>query len=483
MASNVFDLDAALAQQGGGTPTGSVFDLDAALAAQAGPGRSVGETTDSSWQTLLDTLLSPGQTLLGAGKRALEYGYNLSPAKAMGNPAGSAFQPEGPMQEGGAKALDFLSFLAPGGPVKGLAGMAAQGAKAGGIAAVQGETGGNAILSAILGSLGPAAASVAGKAAGPLKAGAERQMARVLGPTTRENKAITEKVVPELLGRGFKGMTREGLLAKASGQVEKAGQTLERELVKIPAGKTLNTKPVLDAMDEAKAAFQTGTKTVQKQINGKMVDVVEPIYADPAAVRQIDAIRNIVDQHGKDVSVASLRKLRQIWDRQVAHGKGFYGKTLREGSELEVKRDAAGAIRAELAKEFPDVAKVNKELSFWLKVEKVLEETVERTRSQQKSLGEQVIRGGAVAGGISGVGMAGGAEAATAAAAIAALNKLVRSTAWNTLAAVQKNRLADMIAGGRMDEALAMIARLGAGGTAQWLGGHRGGGQTTTGQK
>lgn len=430
-------------------------------------------------------LRNAGQSMLGAVKGAAETAYLSNPV-TMGARVGQAIaqkagliphdltslasggppqtpamrleaemlaklQPSNEAQAVGRGAERFAEFAAPvpGTPVKGLVGAGFQGLRGAGTTLLQGGTPKEALVSGAISAGGPLVASLGAKLGPALKEGAQRQMARVLGPTTKENKAITERVVPELLDRGFKGATRKSLHAQAAFNLAKTGKALETALDAVPKGTTVNTGPIVKHLDDAKQAF-----------------VVNGVEIDPTAVRRLDGLKETITQLGADVDYRSLRRVRQIYDQIVADARGFHGKTVAEGSTLDAQRELANAIRRELAKATPDVAKVNKEYSFWANVEKVLGDTLERTQSQSKPLGEQVIRAAATGGGVTGFAM-GSPEATGLAVAIAGLNKVIRTPAWNTWSAGKKHQLATLMASGKFDEAVAMLSRGGAAATAQ----------------
>jgi hypothetical protein len=265
-----------------------------------------------------------------------------------------------------------------------------------------------------------------------LKAGAQRgadylrqsgaeSMGRVLGPTTKANKAITQKVAPELAERGVTAFTRKGLAERASGEAEAAGQKIDDFYSNLPEGKTIPTQPILDHFEQSKNAF--------KGSNGEVLD--------QAAIDRVDELKKVVQQFGPDVSVDDIVKLRRLWDDQVSASNGFYGKTVAEGSALEAKRAAADSIRKILADQFPDLDTLNKEFSFWANVRRVIGDTVARKTGQAATpLGEKVMSGlGFLKGGPKG-------------AALMAFSKVVHSTAWGTVSAATKFKIANLLADG-----------------------------------
>lgn len=279
--------------------------------------------------------------------------------------------------------------------------------------------------------------------AAPLMESAQKQYARILAPTTMKNKAITGKVVPGLLERGVTALSRKGLLAKGEQALEKAGEAVGAVEESLPRAKSVLTKGITDALNAAKRDFTIkGTN----------------IIAESKAIQAIDDVKNVVENLGKRASSESLISLRRIWDSTVAaakSGKGFLVDDLGNFS-LEAKKEATNAIRAELAKKFPNLANVNKEFTFWKSVTDVLDATVQRKTGQAAPLSETAMR---AAGAAAGLATGGISKAVEGGVLMGALQKLVNSTAWNSISAVQKFNLAKLLAEGRGTEVLASIAR------------------------
>lgn len=291
------------------------------------------------------------------------------------------------------------------------------------------------------GVLERAGAKLGSKIAPGLKAAAESQYLRALAPTTKEMKAKATKIVPKLLERGVTAFTRKGLGEKAQRGLEVSGEALETVLETIPGKTPVGSGPILKALKDAKNAFLVpGTKVV----------------ADPKAVQAINQVEAVVRKLGKNVSFESLRGLRQIWDKSVAKSKGFLMDEVGSFSVM-AKREGSNAIRKELAKKFPDLAKVNAEYSFWKNVDDVVSATIQRTAGQAKPLGE---RAATLVGGAVGLAKSGIKSAATTALAFRTLARVLNSTAWNTMSAVQKNKIADALMSGSFTEIFNLASKL-----------------------
>lgn len=424
---------------------------------------------------ILGQLKGVGSTLLSLGRlgqQGLQKATGIAPVggqeqfqAALEKAKETALKPEGRAQNFGFGTEQIAEFFIPGGAaaktekaIQGasllskapralkstlslLGGVGAESATMAGVTAAQGGTPEQIKQNAILGAGGKLlgeAMSVAQKPLSTLfKNSAEKSMSKALGATTKIDKNLTQKVVPGLLDRGVTAMSRKSLLSKTTDFLHASGDAMDDVLKTIPDNAPVNLNSVADKLDDAKAAFMvTGA-------NGK------PVIADPQAIAHIEGFQNILKQvGGENAPFASVRKLRQIWDKGVAKAGGFGGKTLNEGSLIEAQKSAADALRAELVKGRPDLQRVNAEFNFWANAQKVIKDTVERTSSQGTSLPKQMSRiAGVATGGLNGL-------------AIAAIGEIAGSTAWRTLSAVTKSKIAKSLATGNLENVILTVTRI-----------------------
>jgi hypothetical protein len=281
---------------------------------------------------------------------------------------------------------------------------------------------------------------------GPLQRTAETQYERALAPTTKANKVITEKITPELIRRGEHG-------------------SLE-DLMQTAKSKIADLNPQLDAAYSATSPSRTvgsGTKILQDLDALKGKYMVNGEVAQPQAIKAIEGIQDIVRQQGADINPDSLRKLKSIFDDPVAQRGGYAGADLTTAYALKAQKAAANSIRDVMSGASPDVAALNKEISFWLNVQKVTRESGLRRVGQQGGLTKIL---GPLAAGTAGAvtGARFGTEAGVGAAITAELAALgsqaMRSPAWRTASAVYKNEFAMALARGDVGRTTALLARL-----------------------
>jgi len=299
-------------------------------------------------------------------------------------------------------------------------------------------SGGIGSLAAGLGAKSPAVAKT-------LKESAEKQYGQVINATKQGNKWISQNVVvPELLDRGVKAFTLKGLLKKAEDKAAFFGRAIGAEWDALPAGTKTELDPIISRMTkEATDALTISTPGGAKPVTEyakRALDQMEFLKNTLQDVAEVNPQTGV-----SEVPVEKLRQLRQAWDEVAAQAKVFQGQQLADHAAGKVHAMASGAIREQLAADFPNIAAINKEYSFWKNVKKVVGDTVLRREGQAKPMSQQI----AAAGGLAIGGATGGIHGAIAGkAALEGLQKAMASPAWRTVSAVYKNRLADSIAKG-----------------------------------
>lgn len=260
---------------------------------------------------------------------------------------------------------------------------------------------------------------------------------KALAPTTKVNKALTAKVVPELIDRGTTAMSLKGLQAQAQAHLSAVGSAIGDAWANLPAGTTTDLEPIYDHLQSA----IENTHSIHDAA-GKL------IAKGPEAERAIGNIsklqQTLVDASQTDPATGKLvipsdtvRSLRQYWDDIAARAGRYGGTDLADQASAEAHGMAADAIRSELAKDNPDIAALNREYSLWANVNKVATDTIARKTGQSTPLGVQVARAAGFAKG-----------GPLGAEAMQYLTQAVRSTAWRTVSSVLKDRLADAVAAG-----------------------------------
>jgi hypothetical protein len=388
----------------------------------------VGGLAKSAYNTLAGAtqVLAPAAEKVGLGKQ-------FPPLKSA---------PVDPDEEAAFRLGNVAQFMTPGGPVRGAAGMLAQGAKAYAVDRAQGGTG---TVAGAMGAAGPAVAKVAEVAAPGLRKLAETQYARALNATTKANKAESAKVVPEMLDQRVRG-SLERLAEKGTAGSERAGQELGKAYeAATNAGVTTSTAPILKSLEKMKQRFfVTGA-------GGKAIN------SNPGAVSKIEEVEGLIRQFGADASPGQLWKFRKNLDDIISAGGGF-GVQLTPGTTKALQREARLAIQKELNKASPDIETLNATFSLWKGLEKVTKATIERQRGQSGVV-EAGIRSGL--GGLGGL-LLGGDDPQWAAVG-ALMGMVTKSPRYRTVAAVEKARLAHALSQSQTAKAISILSRLAAG--------------------
>lgn len=213
---------------------------------------------------------------------------------------------------------------------------------------------------------------------------AEKTFGEALNPTTAKLKAATDKITKRALDEGIWG-TAKSITAKAKEGLKKAGEALDAfgEL----QGKSALSK-IDEVMDAAKNEF-----------------IVNGVAINKHAINAIDEIKGTLGQlagETGEVPREALRAVRRIWDDEVAAAGGFLGKTLKEGSDVAVKKTASDAIRNLLANEVDGLKTLNANYNFYKNLSDIIEATKLRRVGQSNALrkGAGAIAGAVIGGGL-----------------------------------------------------------------------------------
>ena len=261
-----------------------------------------------------------------------------------------------------------------------------------------------------------------------------------LAPTTKATKTRAEKIVPELLERKVVGRLQK-IKKKAGKFVTEFGSKIDDAFDALPDELVVKVKPIVGSITDWQQGFMVKGKVINK-----------------SAVRLGDELKQVFVQFGDDVDVKSMRKIRQILDEDIARGGGFTADVVTK-LDTSVKKAATSNIRGLLAKDFPEIAKLNKTFSFWNNVDDVVGKTLKRTAGQSGKLRTRIGQGVGAA-----VGTTLGPEGAVAGTFLG--GKIVQglnSAMWKTRSAVWRNRFADALIDGSIDTITLMLKELGVG--------------------
>lgn len=396
--------------------------------------------------------------------------------------------PQSLLENAGKATEQAAEFAAPGGVI-GKAGkameLAAGASKLGRVAAGVGkagleaasaagitgaQTGGNtnAMLGAGLttGALSGAGQAVS-SAAPALKELAQKQYYRAINPTTIANKAVTRKVVPELLNRRVLG-SLDSLSSRAGSEAQAAGQqvgAVEDRIAQDPNAPLISLQPAYRNLSDLKNELTVPT-------NGGM-QVTTPSF-NKAPLKNLGRLREDLDAISvpqnaplsgvpplpPQTEFPSAMAMRRTADTTVANSRGF-AVAPKDKSKAEQARALADGLRESLNTAHPDLAAANKEFSFWRNVGDVTDASVLRKSGQAEPLYGKMAQLAGLTLGNTVTGKIGGALA------LKLYQNVTRSPLWSTASAVTKNEIANMMQSGQYDAAVKAISRLSAAGISQ----------------
>lgn len=370
----------------------------------------------------------------------------------------------GPLRAGAetlATKLPFLGKLAAP-----LMRVGAEALNSGSNAALHGEPVGT---SSAIGGTGAAVGEALPFLAPYLRKKAVAQYSEALAPTTKQNKAITQDIVPQLIARGERG-SLQGLEETAtrhvndlSPQLDSEYNALQQASPKLPVRNAQTGRMAKGAVGQIPAS---GKQVISDLEDLKKTYMPGGKVAQPQAVAAIQGVQDIVKQYGPNISPTNLRRLRQIFEEVPAQRGAYAGADLSTNYTLRAQQAAADSIRGILNSSKSDIGALNREISFWLDVQRVTRDSGLRRTGQVGGLMKVFGPLGtavAGAGGFAAHGAATGLEAGAATALSTAVYQARQSPLWKTTSAVVKDRLATALASGNAAEVSRLLARFGVG--------------------
>lgn len=182
---------------------------------------------------------------------------------------------------------------------------------------------------------------------------------------------------------------------------------------------------------------------IRKQ--GQLDDVI----IDENIVNATDKFADAISGFWKEIPAEKARVIRQMLDKAVYSTKWVVSE---EALSLKnnIKNQLANALRSELAKQNPELAKINKEFSFYSKLDEVLTETINRQWPQQWWLISNIAWGGWLWAGA--VIFWDISWAIATWVALKWLTQAMRSTKWKTISAWLKTQLANALSSGNQSK-------------------------------
>lgn len=198
-----------------------------------------------------------------------------------------------------------------------------------------------------------------------LKESANKSVSQALAPTWKKMKQITEKLTPQFLKKWIRG-SQESIQKLAQEWVEEFGSKIDDAIEWWALDDVFVPRQVVDdVLTLAKG------KTM---VDWKVVNTVEH--------RVISEMQDMISQFPDKVWWKQARAIKQILDKVVYATKwGIWAEDLSYKNTLA--KSVADSLRNELSKASPDLAKLNKEFSFYKNLQDVIDTTITRQKPQQ----------------------------------------------------------------------------------------------------
>jgi hypothetical protein len=327
-----------------------------------------------------------------------------------------------------------------------------------GLVKAQGGSNTAAGITGVVAGAVPTIGVIATGIANHLKTSAAENVAKFFNPTTKPFKAVVEGRTPEILARGSDvlgtlGRTRPGATEVFDVATQAAGDAIDQALSVYGSDVVQNApQRLMAALDVAKAPYvktrivsaaEAATlpaATVLGPMPGGGVQIAIPLNA--GKVRQIDALKQIVQAHGNDMTVDDLVGLRRAWD-EIAYARPQFGQLGPAETTKWAKKMGGDAIRAIVQSDRPDLAALNREFAFWKDLHTVMEATTLRKTGQVGGLLPGMAEG---AGVVAEAARGGGIGQMFVAGKLAKMAQQVfASPRYQSLAANVKTGLADAL--------------------------------------
>jgi len=190
---------------------------------------------------------------------------------------------------------------------------------------------------------------------------------------------------------------------------------------------------------------------------GRYEPVVTAGYVDDSTRIKAAATEKALAEQPIQISAESARRWRQLMDKYIASKPGGFAMTKPLAAEAEAKKVLTNAIRAQIASDYPSIAKINAEFSFWKNFNDIMSAKKTAQVGKDTPLGKRVVL---AVGAASGLHRGGPTTAILDAALLHGADSLFKSTAWRTVSAAMKKRLADSLIDGKIKTTRLIIQKL-----------------------
>lgn len=261
---------------------------------------------------------------------------------------------------------------------------------------------------------------------------------RVLAPGNSKFKGTAERIAPDVLARGLQGSRLELQQLADEGMVDAGAKIDAASKARAVSGPfNVETEPIV--------------QRIQDRIDALSVDG-KPIPTAASKIVHLKSLQAYLTSLGKQVPFEELRKVRDDFYRAADEAKGYQGPDVNVPDVGWAAREGGSAIRAEFAKDRPELVGPNADFTFYRRLGDVLDPTIGRPKNVTAAPGG-VTGGQGTAGAIIGAAATAGshvpglqgASALVASRLLPALLEARNSPSWQLAKAADKMKLADAI--------------------------------------
>ena len=285
-----------------------------------------------------------------------------------------------------------------------------------------------------------------------LKKWAYSQYGKVLHPLGNKAKEVAEEHMPEIIDKGYKaavGATKEGLANKFTSKSEELGAKLQQEYTRLDPIVKTRLAPIYNDLSQ----------WIDKNAFTKAGTVKDPAIFEEG-IKKMQYIQDALGPYIGSAKPSVVQEVRQALDKYV-YSNGLTADESVQAASM-VRRQTANSIRKELNSQHPSIANLNNEYHLQRSLAELMQRNVKSEIgklqfARNTGIIGRFLMGAAVGGGEAhreGIGPWGTASAA-------ALGGLaMESTAWRTVSAVNKAKIADLLVSGNGVGASNLAARL-----------------------
>lgn len=267
-----------------------------------------------------------------------------------------------------------------------------------------------------------------------LRSNAVKKIVQVTGPSDVGVKRQVGKVAGNALKSFPFAKTTEELLGKYETNLNTANTALEAAYNAVPSNFRFNTGPLVQELTAARNAIMR---------SGRPKAGAEAMYG---------MYNRMIRQFGQSptLSIQELRADRQLWDDFINYYKGKFAKG--NTAEVAIKK-GADYIRNQINSAFPDIAALNREVSTWTELTKVLKNSKDRTLGQFHPIPFSIAGAAST--------MMGGTPTNWAEGVLggAVVNHIMNSTAYKTASVIVQRNVASLLERGAVEQAIKLLAR------------------------